>query len=261
MSEAVAWDPDQYARYRIYRDRPALDLMVQIPADLAPRQIWDLGCGAGEQAAALAARHPQAHVHGLDSSPHMLEEARSLKADVTWVQDDIDQFSPHVAPDLIFTNAALQWLPSHAALFSRLVGLLAPGGVFACQMPLSFSQSWHEKLRETAAHGPWAEKLSGARGVQPVARAQDYYDWLCPLASVDIWTTTYLHVLQGEDPVIDWMSGTGMRPYLQRLSDADEREAFLSAYRTRIATDLPRRADGTTLFPFPRLFIMARRHA
>ena len=256
----TTWDPALYERYKTYRDRPALDLLLQIPQDAALREIWDLGCGTGEHAAVLAARHPQAVVHGLDSSPEMLAEARRRNARVDWILGDIEGFAPASPPDLIFTNAALQWVGGHEALFTRLVGGLAPGGVFACQMPVSFDSDWHRTLRDAAAHGPWAERLRGVRGVRPVASASEYYDWLRPLArSVDIWTTTYLHVLEGEDAVVDWMRGTGLRPYLEALVDDGEREAFLTAYRERVYAAFPHRTDGVTLFPFPRLFIVARR--
>jgi trans-aconitate 2-methyltransferase len=255
----TTWDPHQYERFKTYRDRPALDLMVQIPSDLAPREIWDIGCGTGEHAALLALRHPDAHVHGLDSSAEMLASARARPGNVEWIAGDIAAFSPEVAPDLIFTNAALQWLPEHESLFPRLVFILAPSGVFACQVPVSFDTVWHRALRAVAAEGPWAGKIGAVRSVQPVAEPSDYYAWLSPLAEVDIWTTTYLHVLEGEDPVIEWMKGTGLRPYLQGLPDLHEQEAFLAAYRVRIARDFPKNADGTTLLPFPRLFIVARR--
>ncbi len=254
------WDPAQYDRYKTYRDRPALDLLLQIPADLEPREIWDLGCGTGEHAAILAARHPQARVRGLDSSVDMLAEARKRPAEVEWIQADVADFAPDTPPDLIFTNAALHWLPDHGALFPRLVGGLAPGGVFACQMPISYDSEWHRLLRETAADGPWAERLAEVRGVRPVSAAQDYYGWLAPLCEeVDIWSTTYLHVLEGDDPVVDWMLGTGLRPFLQALSGGEERAAFLGAYRARVSAAFPQREDGTTLFPFPRLFMVARR--
>src|SRR5262245_5274758 len=142
-----SWDPETYERYKAYRDRPALDLMVQVPADLAPREIWDLGCGTGEHAAVLAARHPQARVFGLDSSPEMLAAARRRSGRVEWVLGDAGAFAPEVAPDLIFTNAALQWVGGHAALFPRLAGRLARGGVLACQMPQSWDSAWHIALR------------------------------------------------------------------------------------------------------------------
>jgi trans-aconitate 2-methyltransferase len=253
------WDPKQYERFKTYRDRPALDLMVQLPDDLDPKEIWDLGCGPGEHAALLAKRHPGARVHGLDSSAEMLAAARQRADPVEWLQGDIDAFAPETPPDLIFTNAALQWLPDHARLFPKLVQSLAPGGVFACQIPVTFQEPWHVQLRSTAAEGPWSGRLKGVRDVQPVAPASDYYAWLSPLAEADIWTTVYLHVLEGEEPVIEWMKGTGLRPYLQMLDSDGERAAFLDAYRARVDRDFPKRPDGVTLFPFPRLFIVARR--
>ena len=256
-----SWDVEQYERYKAYRDRPALDLMVQIPSDLEPNQIWDLGCGAGEHAALLALRHPQAQVHGLDESPDMLTAARARPAKVEWVQGDIAAFAPGAPPDLIFTNAALQWLPDHETLFPKLVSTLAPGGVFACQIPLSEREIWHANLRDTAAHGPWADKVKHARVLQRVASAETYYAWLSPLAEVDIWSTTYLHVLEGDDPIVDWMRGSGLRPYLDILTEPAERDAFLDAYRARVAEAFPQRADDVTLFPFPRLFMIARRRA
>ena len=255
----TTWDPKQYERFKVYRDRPALDLMVQIPSDLEPKEIWDLGCGTGEHAALLALRHPSARVHGLDSSAEMLAIARERSGSVEWTQGSIDGFAPDVPPDLIFTNAALQWLPHHSVLFPHLVSTLAKGGVFACQVPISFGESWYAALREIAAEGPWAERMRSVRSVQPVSAPSDYYDWLSPLADVDIWSTVYLHILDGERPVVEWMKGTGLRPYLQVLQDPREQADFLDLYQAKVERDLPKRADGKTLFPFPRLFIIARR--
>jgi trans-aconitate 2-methyltransferase len=253
------WDPRQYERFKSYRDRPALDLMVQLQSSPAPKEIWDLGCGTGEHAALLALRHPNARVHGLDSSTDMLAVARARPGDVDWVRGGIEAFAPPTPPDLIFTNAALQWLPDHKALFPKIVSTLARDGVFACQVPVTHDAPWHVQLRSVAAEGPWADRLKGVRDVQPVASAADYHDWLSPLADVDIWTTVYLHVLEGDDPVVEWMKGTGLRPYLQALDDDRERAAFLKVYAAKVDRDFPKRADGSTLFPFPRLFMVARR--
>jgi trans-aconitate 2-methyltransferase len=255
-----SWDPAIYERYKLYRDRAALDLLLQIPGDLDPRQIWDLGCGTGEHAAVLAARHPDASVSGLDASPQMLAVARRRESRVEWIDGDVAAFAPKTAADLIFTNAALQWAPDHQALFPRLAGLLARGGVFACQMPQTWPTAWHEALRETVADAAFADQLSTIGRSSPVAEPEAYYNWLAPICeTVDIWSTTYLHVLEGEDPVVDWMMGTGLRPYLDALVDPAMRASFLDAYRERVAHAVPRRADGATLFPFPRLFILARR--
>ena len=255
----ASWDVGQYERYKAYRDRPALDLMVQIPPDLEAREIWDLGCGAGEHAALLARRHPAARVHGLDSSPDMLAAARQRHAEIDWTLGRIEDFAPAVAPDLILANASLQWVGDHEHLFPRLARALAPDGVLACQMPLTWPETWHVAMRELAAEPAWAGRLQGLAGVGPLAPVEDYWRWLSPLAEVDLWSTRYLHVLSGEDPIVEWMKGTGLRPYLDALSDPAERAAFLGAYAERMRTAFPKQADGSTLFEFPRLFIIARR--
>lgn len=255
-----SWDPDVYERYKAYRDRPALDLLLQIPSGFEPEVTWDLGCGTGEQAALLARRHPLAKTFGLDSSPQMLEAARRRRERVTWVQGDIESFAPDQPVDLIYTNAALQWTANHEALFPRLAGYLSPEGVFACQMPTAFHEPWHVILRDLAETPEWKPLLGNVRGTTPVAPAAAYFDWLSPVCSeIDIWSTTYLHVLEGDDPVVDWMRGTGLRPYLDALPDPAAQAAFLDTYRQRVAEALPARADGRTLFPFPRMFILARR--
>lgn len=254
-----SWDPDVYERYKTYRDRPALDLMVQLPSHDF-HEIWDLGCGTGEHAALLAARHPGARVHGLDSSPDMLAAARRRAAAVDWVLGGVEDWVPDAAPDLIFSNAALQWLPDHDQLFPRLVAGLAGGGVFACQMPMAFETQHHRILRETAEEGAWASLTASARLIRPTPSMDDYYGWLAPLCGeIDLWTTTYLHALEGDDPVVEWMAGTALRPYLDVLTDPPLREAFLDAFRNRIAQAFPAREDGVTLFPFPRLFMIATR--
>ena len=255
----ASWDPDIYAVYRGYRERPAFDLLAAIPPDLRPREIWDLGCGAGEQAALLAARYPQARVRGMDSSPEMLSRAEALQSRVEWVQGDIEGFAPEVAADLIFSNAALQWLDDHMMLFPRLARALAPGGVLAIQIPVAEEMGWRASLAEIAGRGPWAKRLFGVVGVRAAHAPEDYYAWLAPLCrEVDIWTTTYLHALHGEDPIVEWTMGTSLRPYLDALLE-DERKPFLDAWRDRLAQDHPRRGDGVTLFPFKRMFIVARR--
>jgi trans-aconitate 2-methyltransferase len=256
----TSWDPDAYERFKRERDRPALDLLLRIPSDLDPREIWDLGCGTGEHADLLARRHPQARVHGLDSSADMLNRARGRDTDVDWVEGDLAAFAPTEPAELIFSNAALQWVDGHETLIPRLASALSEGGVLACQIPIAHDSDWHLALRDLARDAVWANWFAKVQPARPVAGATRFYDWLAPTcAEIDIWTTTYVHVLEGEDPAVEWMRGTALRPYLDALTDPGAREAFLDVYRERLRALLPRRTDGATLLPFPRLFIIARR--
>lgn len=254
------WDPDLYARFTRYRERPALDLLLQIPTSFEPREIWDLGCGDGELTVLLKTRHPKADVYGLDASPHMMDRARTCRSDVTWIEDDITRWTPRGPVDMIFTNSALQWVPDHEPLFGRLMGYLNSGGMFACQMPTTHKVLWREILCETVHDQRWMEYLADAEGPVRIAPKDTYYRWLKPWASrLEVWSTTYLHILEGEDPVFDWMRGTVLRPYLQALPNDTLQDAFLEDFRQRVDHLFPREPDGTILFPFPRLFIVAQR--
>src|SRR5690606_25364942 len=171
-----AWDPGQYRRFEAERDRAALDLLVRLPADLHPREIWDLGCGVGQHAALLKHRHPEARVHGLDSSAAMLEQARALDVEVDWREGDVATRSPQRPANLIFANASLQWLPDHARLFPRLAEALAPGGVLAVQMPMAWESRHHRIMRGVAAEGAWAGRLDGVETIGPLLMAEAYYE-------------------------------------------------------------------------------------
>jgi trans-aconitate 2-methyltransferase len=254
------WDPEQYRRYEAERDRPALDLLLRLPSDLQPREIWDLGCGAGQHAALLKRRHPAARVHGLDLSAEMLEQARALSVDVDWRLGGIADWRPDRPADLIFSNAALQWLTGHETLIPRLAEALAPGGMLAIQAPLANGTLHHRVIAEVVREEPWAGLLADARPVSPLLAPEVYYDLLAGLCDgIDIWATTYQHVLGGEDPVLEWVKGTALRPYLTRLTDPEMRAGFLSGLGERLRAAFPVRADGSTLLPFPRLFLVARR--
>ena len=149
-----AWDPEQYRRFEAERNRASLDLLLRLPGDLDPEEIWDLGCGAGQHAALLKRRHPRARVHGLDSSAEMLEQARALDVDVEWRLGDIAEWRPERPADLIFANASLQWLPGHERLSPRLVESLSPGGVLAVQKPMAWESRHHGIMRAVAGEGP-----------------------------------------------------------------------------------------------------------
>lgn len=255
---APMWDAARYLAFADHRTRPAADLLARVALE-APHTVVDLGCGPGNSTALLAARWPQAHIIGVDSSPDMLAKARAGDVRAEWRQADIAQWTPEAPLDLIYSNATLQWVPDHASLLPRLLDCLRPGGVLAIQMPRNFAAPSHALMRETAAEGPWAGRLAGVLHAEPVAEPAWYYDLIAPLtATLDIWETEYLHVLDGDDPVLRWTRSTALRPVIDAL-DADGLAAFETAYAARLRAAYPRRAGGRTLFPFRRLFIVAVR--
>lgn len=256
------WNPGLYLRFADHRQRPALDLLDRVPL-AAPRIAWDLGCGTGAVARLMAGRWPEASVHGLDHSREMLAKASAEPSRVAWVEADLRDWVPDAPPDLLYSNATLQWVDGHRDLFPRLAGLVAPGGCLAVQMPCNFDAPSHRLMRDVlAVGGPGGAPLGDAALRDAVAArwvesGPWYYDLLAPrCASIDVWETEYLHVLEGDDPVLEWTRATGLRPILAGLADA-ERDRFVSGYRERLREAYPRRADGRTLFPFRRLFIVA----
>lgn len=252
----MSWNPSVYLAFADERTRPAAELLARISAD-RPGRVADLGCGPGNSTGLLATRWPGAAVEGVDSSPAMIEAAKKSGVKAAFALADIAAWKPDLAYDVIFSNATYQWLSDHAALLPRLMRFVAKGGVFAFQVPNNQYAPSHVLMRDVAAQGAWAQRLADVRGVY-VEKAQTYFDILAPhAASVDIWTTEYLHVLDGEDAVFKWVSGTGLRPYLDALADG-ERTRFVAEYKARLNVAYPRRADGKTLLPFSRLFAVAR---
>lgn len=255
-----AWDPKQYDLFEAERFRAVRELLRRLPADFEPDEIWDLGCGGGRDAAGLKRWRPEARVHGLDSSEAMLAQAQARRDEVDWRLGGIADWTPERPVDLILANASLQWLPDHDTLLRRLAGTLAPGGVLAVQMPIAHETRHHVIMRQVADEGPWAKALAGVHRIAPLLSAEAYYAVLSETCeSIDIWTTTYLQVLRQPNAVLEWMKGTALRPYLAALEDPIMRQAYLDALGARLSEAFPRRADGVTLMPFPRLFLVARR--
>ncbi|MGH7100996.1 MAG: methyltransferase domain-containing protein [Acetobacteraceae bacterium] len=250
------WDPAQYLRFGSERLRPALDLLARIPLG-QPAHVVDLGCGAGNVTAILKERWPKADILGVDGSDAMLARAGETAPGCRFAAADIAGFVPDRQPDVIFSNAALHWLADHRRLFPRLISLLAPGGVLAVQMPAMDQAPFRILQQEVAHSGSWAGALSGIGRVRPILDRTDYWDLLRPLAhSVDLWETTYLHVLTGPDAVLQWATGTSLRPYLAALEEP-ARSAFREAYRSALRPHYPEREDGTTFLSFRRLFLLA----
>lgn len=258
MTTPQPWDVDRYHRFAGPREQPGLDLIGRLgPIPEGP--IADLGCGEGRLTLRLAERYPGTQIRGIDSSADMLRRARSLTPAIEWVNGDIAEWQPPSPLSLIFSNAALHWLPNHRELFPALLRNLIPGGCLAVQMPLSWAQPSHQLMRDclTGPGNPLGPTALHQRLGQPSVHEPGFYyhllHSLCP--QIEIWTTEYLHVLEGEDTVLEWVSSTGLRPVLESLTPA-ELSDFMERYRPALRSAYPQQ-EGLTLFPFRRIFILA----
>jgi trans-aconitate 2-methyltransferase len=256
------WNPDQYLRYAQERERPFWELIARVE-ERPPRQVVDLGCGPGTATAALLSRWPQARIHGIDSSAAMIEQAatHAQPPQLTFELQDIRSWQALPGSiDLLLSNAALHWVPGHLDLFERWLATLTPEGSFAFQVPRNFDQPSHTLLAQLAASPEWAGKLGGVRQrALDLPSVEEYHERLSALgANVDIWETIYHQVLSGPDPVLEWVRGTALTPYLAAL-DPGEAVAFESRYAATLRDAYPQLASGGTLFPFKRLFVLASR--
>jgi trans-aconitate 2-methyltransferase len=272
------WDPALYLRYGGERSRPFFDLLARVGAEL-PSYVVDMGCGPGQLTVMLAERWPSAAVCGVDNSPQMIEAARQLVPSqavrtavsagseptltshapgLSFMLDDIRHWKPQHLPDVIISNAVLQWVPDHRELIAGWVDQLADGGWLAFQVPGNFDQPSHAILRELAASARWRPLLRDVELNRQTADPADYAELLARAGcEVDAWETTYLHILPGEDPVLEWYKGTGLRPVLAVL-DADQAADFLAEYGEQLRVAYPPASFGTML-PFRRVFAVAHR--
>ena len=256
---AMSWSAAQYVKFERERTRPVHDLVARIPnAEVA--SAADIGCGPGNSTEVLRDRYPAARIVGLDSSPDMIQAARKRLPFVAFEVADIREWRPKAPLDVILANAVLQWIPDHESLFPALLAQLKPGGALAAQMPDNLEEPSHRLMGEVAGDGPWAAKLRDAAAAGTERHGADWYFRLVRphAANVDVWRTTYYHPLAGARAIVEWLKGTGLRPFLDPL-DPSEQEAFLARYEEAIATAYPAEPDGTVLLPFPRLFVVAAR--
>lgn len=253
------WDPALYSRYEDERTRPAAELLARVPL-ATPGLVYDLGCGPGNSTQLLARRFPDARIVGVDNAAGMLASARARLPELRFEQADIRAWQPEATPELIFTNAALQWVPDHATLIPHLFALLAPGGVLAIQMPDNLDEPVHRLIRELAAMPPWRDAIGAAPHARaPLLPASRYYDLLAPHATqVDLWHTTYQHPLASAAAIVEWMRATGLRPFVEPLS-AELRASYLAKFERRLANTYPPQCNGMRLLAYPRLFIVATR--
>lgn len=251
------WNAEQYLKFEDQRTRPARDLLAQVPVVEAQRVV-DLGCGPGNSTELLARRWPQARLTGVDTSADMLRQARERLPDATFIEANIAHWAMPPGTDVLFANAVFQWVPNHLAQLGRLLAALPEGGALAVQMPDNLDEPSHVLMREVALLPPFRDKLAHAAEARDGLPAPGvYYDALRPLCrNLDIWHTVYNHVLEDAAGIVEWVKGTGLRPFLDPLEGSQRRD-FLEAYRARIAASYLPQADGKVLLRFPRLFMVA----
>ena len=263
------WNPALYLRFANERTRPAAELLARVNLVEQPARslhLVDLGCGPGNSTELLAARFANASVLGIDNSQAMLETARKQLPTARFEAGDIATWTlvaNEAAPDLIYANASLQWVGEHETLIPRLFSLLTPGGVLAIQMPDNRQQPSHRLMREVAQLPQFAPYIGDADQVRTeILPIGAYYDLLAApkheVASVDVWHTIYQHPMDSAAAIVQWLSSTGLKPFVEGLPAALQAE-FLAEYERRIEAAYPLRADGQRLLAFPRLFIVAQR--
>ena len=247
------WDPELYLRFKKERTRPSYDLIHHINHPHA-LNLTDLGCGPGNSTQILRDAYPFAKITGIDNSPSMLAEARVNLPDCEFEEDDISTCVLKNKQDIIFANASLQWLPNHPILLPHLANQLQDDGILAIQMPDNWNEPTHVLMRQAAS-----EYGIVKAGREALLTTSEYYNLLVNNhCTVDIWKTTYYHVMPSIDSIIEWLRATGLRPYINQLNDI-KKEKFLMRYQQLLTDAYPVQADGNILMLFPRLFIIARK--
>ncbi len=251
------WSPAQYLKFSDERTRAAGELLARVPLH-EPALIYDLGCGPGNSTALLATAFPNAKIVGVDLSPAMLTAARANLPKLEFVEADLTAWQAPEDVDLLYSNATFQWVPEHMKVLQRLLGALKSGAALAVQMPDNLNEPSHIAMREAALNAPYADKLREAAKARDVlALPSEYYAALKPQCQrIDIWHTIYNHPLPGIAGIVDWLKGTGLRPFLEPLTD-DENKDYITQYANVLAKHYPVQADGKVLLRFPRLFIVA----
>jgi trans-aconitate 2-methyltransferase len=251
------WDPAQYLAFADHRGRPFYDLIGRIRTE-TPRRVVDLGCGPGNLTATLGQRWPGAVIEALDSSPEMVEAAKANG--VAARLGDVSDWVPEPDTDVVISNAVLQWVPGHRDLLRKWVSALPSGAWLAVQMPGNLGAPSHQLVHDVAATPQWHDALAqvhlrvGAEVGMPREYADLFADEGC---QVDVWETTYLQRMAGEDPILEWMVGTALRPIRQALDDTAWAR-FRADLAPRLRAAYPARPDGTTWFDFRRVFMVAR---
>ncbi len=255
------WNPDQYLQFRHERTQPSIDLAARIPID-DPKSVIDIGCGPGNSTQILVKRWPRADIVGLDKSEAMVERARRDYPGQTWLVGDASTFESSSTFDVVFSNAAIHWMPRHDLLMQRLFGMLNENGTLAVQVPANQESPLYKAILRVAEAAEWTPFTRGREAAITYHPADYYYNLLVLHGQeINLWETVYYHILGSHRELIDWYRSTGMKPYLDSLPNDEMRERFEEQVLAECRRAYPFQSDGSVLYPFKRLFFTARKRS
>jgi len=253
------WKPNLYLTFGKERTQPAIDLMMRVEHQ-NPARIVDIGCGPGNSTSVLKARWPSSEIIGVDNSQAMIEQAKETYESMTWICADASNDLSELGKfDIVFSNAAIQWIPNHEALLSNLFNLLNKNGAMAIQVPNTSNMPIHIDLKNLTASDKWNKQFNFLSNTYSCHTEYFYYDILCGLTEhIDMWVTDYCHVMDSHHDLVKWYSSTGLRPYLGCLKDENLQNEFLGEYEELLNQSYPVQKNGKILFPFTRIFFIAK---
>ncbi len=257
MNEQKDWDPDQYLKFKDERTQPSIDLVNKINIAYSPKNIVDIGCGPGNSSQVLLRRWPQAQLVGVDNSPAMIAKAKNDHPKQEWILSGADAFESTVEFDLIFSNATIQWIPDHESLFAKFINLLSGSGVIAMQVPQFQDMPLSQAIHSVSLSKRWGKKTAGCAKLFTYHDSHYYYDLLAAkMKRIDMWETDYIHVMPSHLAIMDWIKSTGMKPYLDRLGDENDKKDFVEEVLNETKKCYAQQKNGNILFPFKRLFFI-----
>lgn len=226
------WNPAQYKRFANERIRPFLDLLAMV-TPVPGGRVVDLGCGTGELTRLLHDRTGAAETVGVDSSETMLAKSGEFAGrGLSFELADIATYRPPAPFDVVFSNAALQWVPDHPALIPALARLVRAGGQFAFQVPANDDHTSHVTARDVAAEEPFRSALGGYERSWPVMPPEWYAEQLDAMgfSSLNVRLQVYGHHLPSSADVVEWVRGTYLTDYARRMP-SHLYEQYLVRYR------------------------------
>jgi trans-aconitate 2-methyltransferase len=253
------WNPNLYLKFDKERTQPSIDLVSRIEYD-NPARIIDIGCGPGNSTQILYQRWSNSTIIGADNSPAMIKKATDDYPNQKWILYDAGKDDIEGKFDIVFSNATIQWIPDHEALLKRLSAMVIENGILAIQLPLFFDMPLGQSIVEIANNKKWQQATKGVKELFTINTPSFYYDQLVRyFCIIDIWTTDYYHVMESHLSILEMIRTTGLKPYLERIEDDNEKIEFEALVLDKISNDYPIQTDGKVLFPFKRLFFIAKK--